>query len=292
MKLHTVFQKMPLGMFVLLVSILVGCKRDKSPLGIFQNIDPEVVGDWYHVDVNTSPGSPPISIHGIRILENGKVKSLAVETATGKLALLDTISRGKFNYFINGTLDFEPYRVGFTFPLPFRSTYQITGNTLLIANGEQHWLFASTFQKSAVGQVVTTPVVSQFMMVVDSTVMYNSPVARRPSAFAAYDEFQDHHQLMIQATSGNHNLTFSLDDFTGVGNYLIGTEQSGDAHYSIWSGDVAFVYGVTKPIAGSIAVETFDLNSGQCSGSFEVELSMAGEDSLNIHGTFTIPVYD
>ncbi len=294
MKLHTVFPKIFLGMMILLLSLLVGCQRDKSPLGMFPNIDPKVVGDWYHVDVNTSPGTPPFSIHGIRILENGEVKILAVETETGKLALLDTASRGKFYYIIDGTLDFKSYRFGFTFPAPFHSPYQLKGEILLIANGDQHYLFASTFQRSAVGRVVTTPVISHFMMVVNDEVMYNSPIGRRPSAFASYYEFADHNQLRIQTTSGNHNLTISLDDFTGVDSYLIGTEESGDASYSIWSGDIAIVYGVTKPTAGSVVVEAFDLRSGQCSGSFEVELGMASNDSLNIHvhGTFNIPVYD
>jgi len=113
---RSIFSKRYFGMLFLSLLLLVGCVRDKTPVGVTFKIDPEVVGDWYHVDVHPAKGVPPLWIHGIRILENGEVKSLAVEIATGKLALLDTISRWKFNYFINGSLDFEPYRFGFTFP--------------------------------------------------------------------------------------------------------------------------------------------------------------------------------
>ncbi len=268
------------------------CVTDKTPLGNIDQIDPAITGDWYHIRTHSAKGSPSESFHGIRIIEDGSIELLTVETATGKLVLSNSPSPGKFKSAYNGNFTLEVYNMGF-YQLggTYNSTFEVTGSNLYFKDGNEIPILASNYIKSEIGNVITQPVQSDFEMMSGDTVIYNSPTGAIPSAYASYLTLTNNQvQLHIYARSGPHRLRISLNDFTGIGTYVLGTATNNDAEYGIWSGDAGIVYPINQPNAGNVAIENFDIDNQVCTGIFSFEVGY--REIIPISGNFNIPVYE
>lgn len=212
-----------------------GCITDKTPLGNIDQIDPAIVGDWYHISTHSAKGYPSQSFHGIRIIEDGSIEPLTVETATGKLVLSNAPPPGKFKSAYNGNFILEVYNMGFyQFGGTYNSTFEVTGSNLYFKYSNKIPILASSYLKSEIGNVITQPIQSDFKMMIGDTVIYNSPTGAIPSAYASYLILANNQiQLDIYAQSGPHHLRISLSDFSGIGTYELSTATNNEAEYGI-----------------------------------------------------------
>ncbi len=162
---------------------------------------------------------------------------------------------------------------------------------LIFDNWKKTPILADQYIKSQVGKIVTAPIRSHFEMMVDDTLLLNSPLGAYPSAYASFLNANNHPKLDIYVQSGRYRLTIILNHFEGVGTYRLGTDTTGYAEYYIWGGDVGLPLGQTHEEAGTITFTAFDLTEGRCSGEFDFVLSNR-EETFPASGNFEIPVFD
>lgn len=269
------------------------CQTDKTPTGIGERISASLVGEWIHKTTPMAAGSPPEAVTGIRIYEDGKIVGLSVETATGKLVLPGTSSPGRFIHAYDGKFILEVYHRAFFMPGgTFHGAYQIENSQLSFDIRQDKVPFlASNYEKAQIGEVVTPPVHSYFEMNIGDTLLINSQISTSPSAYASYLVSNNQPFLLIRSRSGRHHVIVHVEDFQGIGNYILGTNTDNFARYFIASGDVIKQFGTDQPDAGSITFNSFDLANNTCSGSYGFEVGFHNE-MLTISGNFEIPVYD
>lgn len=196
--------------------LLTKCITDKTPLRNTDIIDPAIVGDWYHVEEYSFAGYPPESITGIRITEEGIIQLLTIETATGKLVFSGTGSPGLFRQAYKGTFTLEVHNRGFyQIGGIYKSRYEIYNSQLIFKDFERIPIIASDYTRSEVGAVITQPIYSNFEIIIDDTVLYNSPTGSAPSAYASYLMINNQPHLHIRAASGEHHLNIRLNNFSG-----------------------------------------------------------------------------
>lgn len=295
MKIRAIFLCILAIFLIALILFLSGCTTDKTPIGSANTdeIDQAIVGDWIHKSVNVAIGSPPVSISGINISENGDIVDLAIETATGKLVKPNWTSPGHFIYASNGSCMLRANRIGFARGGTYSFEYKVKNSHLLFHDKSGAVpVLHSDYTKSEIGEIVTQPVHSYFEMALKDTVLVNSPVGHVPSAYASYLISNNHQpSLSIHSQSGSHRLLIHISNFQSNGIYILGSNTENFGEYSIWGGDTGIGYWTMEPNSGSVTLDSFDLQANACSGSLNFEVS-DGQTRFIISGTFEIPVYE
>ena len=96
---------------LLFILTLISCDLI-SPDEDNSEIDSRIIGEWYYVTHYGQGTGPTERISGIKILENGQVFSLAIETSSGQLSISDTNSIGKIEFANNGSISYSSYGRG------------------------------------------------------------------------------------------------------------------------------------------------------------------------------------
>lgn len=272
--------------------LFFNCITDKTPVGNITNFDRAIMGDWYHVSSPSQVGMPPLSYNGMRVNEEGVVDLLTIEIATGKLVLSNEPAAGKFRRFYNGDFTLEVFQRGFArIGGLHHSIYEIKDNKIYFPEANKIPEISSNYTKTEVGTIIAEPVQTRLEMLVRDTHFINSATGSIPTAYAGYIPQTDGEvQFHIYGRNTHFALNIYLNNFSGAGEYILGTTTMNDANYRVLGGDVIYYYPMLEEIAGYVTVTHFDFLNKRCSGNFNFRL---GEYELtDFVGNFDIPVYE
>ncbi|MCI0696169.1 DUF6252 family protein [candidate division KSB1 bacterium] len=273
------------------IAICSSCDRNPSSSQI--SIDPAIIGVWAKHSSSVVEKMPAQRIDGIEIHEDGAVTLLGVETSSGKLIEYDSPIRpnSKIIFAQKGKFRIEVPGVGLSIGGTFEGNYSASASEICFYKPDSSYLpvLNGKYERSQLGEIVTTPIVSEFYVKIDSNSFFNAKVWPYPSAYASYWFSADSACLQLQAISNNNKewLSIFIRGFVGIGSYTLGTESASWASYRVTSGDVVFSIFTNQPNAGIVEIKSFDLLNNTCSGTFSFRI-----DQVNFtNGVFTVPIY-
>ncbi|MDI6803160.1 MAG: hypothetical protein QME58_04850 [Bacteroidota bacterium] len=276
---------------IVIVSLLfLGCENKPNGVTGYSDIKvaPDLIGVWYKIDSTFIATNRFLYFTGFKITAEGYMLPLAVETSTGKLALIgealpDTFQAMNGNYTIKYSINEPRIRI-------VRGSYSTLDSKLILNNPGG----SRTYQKSILGAVVTNGIVSKMSAIIDNEHFLNAQVSSSPSAKAMLSRRGNQTSLSIY----NGTIQIYLHLFDGVGHYSLGGMSS---NFGSWSPDIIDCGGTTlytnSTDTGSITIQSLDLINMRCKGIFEfiagLQPSLYQTRLVKVikNGTFDIPLY-
>lgn len=244
---------------VLILLVFSGCQLFES--SDMENVDPDLLGDWYKIDKVSSSGISPshLRVRGWSISPEGELNNLGIVDSTGGLAIFDSGYQTKILHANNGKMSVEYY--GHPDVAEDEVEYRITSDQLIIENG--FGFINGTFQRSQVGNEVIPPMPSTLHVKIDSTEAKNVNIAYQiPTAYVSKTSESD---LILLASLEGKAILINIDNYNGPGTYIIG---KGQADYQIIGSDWIQLFPTLLDSSGTISVDC-DSTTSRCSGEFE-----------------------
>ncbi|SMO97039.1 DUF6252 family protein [Gracilimonas mengyeensis] len=273
-----------IALFFLSLTLIIGCSNSE------ENIDPKLVGEWYKVEnPGTFSSNTPQQVYtGWRITKDGGMDPLGVESATGKLALIDTrylpeigfANSGKMEvtYFAHPNVDTEVIR------------YSIRNN-MLILEGR---FAAGTYIRSKLSSKIAPATPADFSVHKGEEILENVKVDHRVPT--AYITRESNSEWVLHAEMKWQRISIQINDFIGTGTYSIGKDQ---ANYSTFGTDwIGPTFTSPEDSGGTVIIADCNAQNTRCSGEFNFRVnnvSWGAVEDTTWHsftsGSFDLPVY-
>jgi hypothetical protein len=255
----------------------MGCKDEGN---LSNEVDSQLLGEWYYLDtMNISYPAPTVSFRGMRINADKTIHPLGVETANGKVALIENAPTKELLVGNGGVLVIRY----FSAPDISQDTsnYRFEGDRLILSGKYT----TSTYHRTHLGSMFNAPTQSELRFTMDSVEFRSPNVAAILPAFVSRVSSS---VLRLDATVPNGWITIQMDAFNGPGTYQIGTNKG---ILTIFSGDVVFSLTTDSVATGTIAIDQYDEGSQRCSGRFGLTVRRGTMVRQLRDGTFSVPVY-
>jgi hypothetical protein len=259
------------------LSLLVGCKDEGNPSN---EVDPQLLGEWYYLDTMAiSYPAPTISFRGMRINEDKTIHVLGIETATGKVALIENAPTKELLMGNGGVLVIRYVAA----PGMFLDTsnYRVQGDRLILTGRYTN----IAYRRTHLGSMFNTPTRSELGFTMDSIEFRSPNVAALLPAFVSRISSS---VLRLDASIPNGWITIDIEPFNGLGTYQIGANKGTLTQFS---GDVVFSLTTDSLATGTISVDQYDEVSHRCSGEFGLTVGRGTMVRQLRDGTFSVPVY-
>jgi len=269
---------------ILFLPIFVGCLRDSTVVLDPIEVDPQLVGVWYHIDsVAHAFPSPPVSFEGMEIGSDKTIRSAGIETATGKVALLEGPPMIKLLQANDGLLIIQ-YQYPPVF-MTWSTHYRVEGRSLILDD----W-YPYVRNRTRLGFVVARPIQSTLSVMIDSVTCQSPRVSPAPPAYVSKISQS---AIRLYADLPHRYMTVDIDSFVGPGTYSIGPNEGN--LYEV-ADDYTFLLATDSLSTGTIVIEEYDEVSNRCSGRFEfVVHKIIGPQTELLkslrNGTFSVPIY-
>jgi hypothetical protein len=228
--------------------------------------------------------SPSIAFNGIRIVQGDTVKPLGIETATGRVALIEEAPPRRLLRANNGVMILQYVAA----PGILVDTMQYTVEpSLLTLNGKYTF---TIYHRTQLGSAITSPIQSVLTVNIDSAIVYNPSVAAFPSAYISRPTGS---AFKLHSYIPSGWITVDVDSFHGIATYTIAPNKG---TYTQWLGDVGLTLRTDSLSLGTIVIDQYDEGTRQCAGRFQftARLHLLGDPEiirrLN-NGVFSVPVY-
>ncbi len=297
--------------------IITGCENSQIPELKF-GFDENLVGDWLYVPV-LNEGSAPYA-DGIRILDTGEIRGIAIEWETGILKESWRYNgwpdRGATVVFSNdgeGVLRFRHWtgsllveggiRPANLIPIrPYNGDavfqYRVSDHDLQFDT--QGYYFRDSYKRCTVGTVEFEPVINRFEVQMNggtfsNTVFTNRTLSTHPSAVVQLVSLGDREpSLWLSAAGSGETYNISIQEFDGPGTYPF-DPVTAHISYGAWGGCMmeTILLQDRSGVSGSITID--QLGDGRCTGSLEVNMIQqlwdATEATVRVTGQFDLPLY-
>ena len=259
---------------VLILLVFSGCQLFEST--DTENIDPELLGEWYMINTTSTSELDPtnLRVRGWSISSDGEMTQLGVVDSTGGIGLMTSYyqtriisaENGKMKVKYTGHIDVTEDEVEYSF----------TPDHLII-DGGFGWINGK-FKRTNIGNEVISPLPSTLQVKINGELAQNAKVANSiPTAFISKKSATT---LKLVASLGGKMIVINIDNYDGSGTYTIGKEQ---AEYMIIGSDWVRPFPTFLDSSGTIFIDCDYVNS-RCTGEFE----FTTEHPDNNDGTFPI----
>ena len=284
-------------LFVMVLFFFLRCQINKEPLDPLPQeekphptVDSLLVGEWVLID-STSDYIPTLSISGYQITRNGYLIHLAIESSTGKLAVIpfyypDSIVAvdGHFMVLINamnGGLQLDSGK------------YVLTDSQLTFIYHEH---YSRTYTRSRLWAQLAPPIVSELSTIVNGDTIINNKVHPYPSAYAEYSISDSAETLTIHSMTGlwfrGIKIEMTINNFQGIGSYMLGGNSGNEGQYIGLSGDYYVLFQTDSMYTGMVNIDVWDTVNNRCEGTFEfTAVSYYGNTKTLSAGKFRVPVF-
>lgn len=275
---------------------LVSCNGATDPDPGSNGVDPALIGVWYRTTTpstdfpNTSHPAPKKAITGLQFTADDLI-TLGVESSTGKLAATSAQS------YIVGLIsarDGVLIRSVSAPPAGIVSDtlyYEVRHDSLILTFPNDYKNTKQTFRKTEMDATVAEPVPGYLNVVFDArsdNPQEAYPVYPYPSAYASRVSSSS---LLLVAKLPGTDIAVEIEDFKGVGEYSIRTQQPilrrrFSDYFELFVND--------STQAGQVTIDEYDEALNICSGTFSISVTAAfsSERSYNLsEGSFSVPLY-
>ena len=275
-------QKVFLSLLFLITIIFLSCSNPVVPS---DEVDPRLVGEWYSIINNNSPNPyPETTFTGIQINSDKTIKSLGIETNTGKVAVIK-YSDKKIIKANEGELTWEYVLVGIGLS-NVSYNYKFEDEKLILSNKNE----VLTYTKTKIDTQLVKPVICNLSFEKDSIIYENEKISAYPSAFVS--KISTENSFLLNAEMGHAFLRIELNNFKGVGNYEI---PYNGFEFAEFHGDVGLIFVSDSLSIGNITITQYDEANNLCTGTFYLNEALPDNPdsvvSVFKEGTFTVPVY-
>lgn len=271
---------------VIILLVFTGCQIFEST--DTENIDPDLIGDWYTINNISSAGPSPLDIRvrGWSITAEGELRTLGVVDSTGALGTFDPGYQTNIVQASNGNMIVK--YIGHPNVAEDEVEYQIATDHLIIEHG--FGFINGTFQRSQVGNQVVPPVPSTLHVKVDGINAKNVNIAYQiPTAYVSKTPASG---LKLTAALEGKMIMIHIDQYEGPGAYTIGKSQ---AEYYILGSDWVQPYHTIADSAGTIFIDC-DADTFRCSGEFKFSTNDPESDDdtepILENGSFDVPLLE
>ena len=274
------------SLVVLTMSTIVGCEDAGTPVSESSDIDPQLFGAWYYLDTLSSAfPRPATAFYGMLITGSDTIRSLGIDIASGRVALLEERPARRLLYAPRGVVVIESDAPGGT--IADTMQYRMDRDVLTLTDRYR----STVYHRTQLGSTFCRPVLSVFTVNIDTVSIHNPTVAAYPSAYVSVLSAR---ALRLLSYVPNGWITIDIGEFSGVGTYAIGPN---DGTYMQWLGDYGRSFGTDSLSSGTITIDRYDAAMEHCSGGFAFTARRRGlpGDPVVLHrlsdGVFSVPVY-
>ncbi len=273
-------QKVFLSLLFLFTMIFLSCSNPVAP----DEVDPRLFGEWYYTVDNTSIyPSPQTLFYGIQITDDKNVKSLGIETETGKVEIANN-SYKKIIKANQGKIEWQYSVIGIGM-VTKTLNYKIEDEKLTLTEGNQNY----TYTKTNLGAQLFEPVICSLSLKNDTTIYENEKISSYPSAYISK---KSDSWFSLTAEFNHAYLTIDINNFSGAGYYEIPYNRF---EFAEFHGDVGLIFVSDSLSTGNITITQYDELNRICSGTFYFNAAIPNDpDSVATvfkEGIFTVPVY-
>jgi hypothetical protein len=281
-------------LIILLFLFGIACNKDYSALEPLEGIDSRLLGDWIKTNQNSVQGNPTGYYRGIRILADGEVQRLAVQTSTGMIKSYEPPIKESYSIIkaINNYIEFKDDLSWMPITRICFGHFSINDTILHFEKdpNSEYFPVYGDYIKTIEGKKITKSIISDLVFLQNDNSLCNKKIWYYPSTYATnYVPYDSIKFQIISYLENNWKLIISLRDFNGIGRYVLDSLSVNEVIYTSTGGCELMEYHIEYSDSGFIQIVELDFQNNICSGEFSFTLN--NQRQVFTEGYFRIPIY-